>query len=75
MSVFEDYLQEKRQNKERVKVYLKSRTGSQNRIKSIMLTGLINDFDDETVRLESKECIIERNEIVSIKPDDGKDEY
>lgn len=75
MSIFEDYLQEKRQNKERVKVYLKSRTGSQNRIKSIMLTGLINDFDDETVRLESKECIIERNEIVSIKPDDGKDEY
>lgn len=74
MSIFVSYLEEKRDNREKIKVYLKSKTtGRQNKINSIMLTGLVHSVDDETLRLEHKECIIERDEIISIKPDDGEE--
>ena len=74
MSVYSDYLQEKMDGHVRMKVFLKSQqVGSRNNITSKMLAGYINDFDEECVRLEDEECIILRHEIVSMKPDDGRD--
>lgn len=74
MSIFTDYLEEKKDKREKVKVYLKSKTtGKQNNVNSIMLTGFVHSVDEETLRLEHKECIVERNVIVSIKPDLGEE--
>jgi ssDNA-binding replication factor A large subunit len=72
MSVFVNYLNEKKKNGETVKVYLKSTTtGRNNKIISKMLTGLVHSVDEETLRLENEECIIERSDIVSVKPDNN----
>lgn len=74
MSVYSEYLQEKMDNHIRLKVFLKSQqVGSRNNITSKMLSGYIGAFDEECVQLEDEECIILRNEIVSMKPDDGRD--
>lgn len=74
MSVYSDYLQEKMDQHIRMKVFLKSQqVGSRNNITSKMLSGYISSFDEECLKLEDEECIILRNEIVSMKPDDGRD--
>lgn len=71
-STWASYLDEKRTNREIIKVYLKSKTGKIAKVNSIMLTGFVHSFDEETLRLTDKECIIERHDIISIKPDDGR---
>lgn len=67
--VWKEYLAEKKKLNEKIKVYLKSRTSSIKKVNSIMLSGFVNDFDEETLRLMDKECIIERSDVISIKPD------
>lgn len=76
MSIFTEYLEEKKSNGEKVKVYLKSKTtGRNNKINSIMLTGLVHSVDEDTLRLADQECIIMVQEIISIKPDDGRSDH
>ena len=75
MSLFVKYLKEKQNKKEKVKVYLKSQTGKDGSIKSKMLQGFIEDVDENTIQLSDEECIIERNDVVSIKPDRGGRDY
>lgn len=74
-SVYTDYLQEKQDNKERVNVYLKSKTSSKGKIVSRMLSGYIKAFDEVTLQLTEEECIIERSDIISIKPDKEQRRY
>lgn len=74
MDVYADYLQSKKDGNVRMKVFLRSQqVGSKNNITSKMLSGFIHSFDAECIRLEDEECIIFRSEIVSMKPDDGRD--
>lgn len=75
MTVWSTYLDEKKKNKQKIKVYLKSQTYGKDKqkINSIMLTGFVDSFDEETLRLSQQECIIERHDIISIKPDTGLD--
>ena len=74
-TVWSEYLQEKKDNKERIKVFLKSRKQkNQQKIISTMLSGYVHSFDEDTLRLEKEECIIERNEIFSIKPFGSSDD-
>lgn len=73
-NVYLEYLEEKRQSRTRMKVFLKSQQiGSNKNITSKMLSGFIHSFDDYCIRLEEEECIIFINEVVSMKPDDGRD--
>lgn len=70
MKVYDEYLQSKKDDNVRMKVFLRSQQmGAKNNITSKMLSGYIHSFDDECVRLEDEECIIFRSEIVSMKPD------
>ena len=74
MSIFVDYLTEKKDAGELILVYCKSKTtGRQNRVNSLMLKGYVHSVDEDTLRLERQECIIERSDIISIKPEDGED--
>jgi len=67
MSTFGNYLKEKKEKKERIKVYLISYGAKQK-----MLSGLVVDFDEDSIRLDSQECLVERGQVISYKPDDGK---
>ena len=75
MSVYNDYLQAKQDGEVKMKVFMRSQQIGlkSNNITSKMLSGYIHSFDDECIRLEREECIVFRDEIVSMKPDDGRD--
>ena len=68
MSVFTNYLEDKQKEQVKLKVYLNSTTMSKGKEVHRMLEGYIVDFDEETLRLDEEECIIERNAIMSAKP-------
>ena len=78
-SVYTKYLKEKQKSNERLKIYFKSKTESikkdprsgkvTTKINSIMLSGYIEEFDEEWIRLRSEESIIQVSDIISIKPD------
>ena len=75
-SVWNEFLQQKKDNKERCKIYLnekstifqynKSGDVEQVKLNNIMLSGLIEDFDENTIKLKNKECLIERPNIMTI---------
>lgn len=75
-SVWSKYLQEKKDENVKILVYTKMPTESKaGQVVSRMLFGYIQDFDEETIRLKDQECIIERAEIGSIKPDEGRNSH
>ena len=78
MSLFKEYLLRKKKNNEKIKVYLKatqqvkdkSSTGKkEDRINNVMLSGLIDDCDDDGLLLERQECYVPYHSILSIKPE------
>lgn len=73
MSVWLDYLLDKKENNIKMKIYTKIPTKDKNGdVVSRMLFGYIENVDEDTIELRDLECIIERTVIGSIKPDDGR---
>lgn len=75
--VWTDYLQDKKNARQKVKVYLNEKNQTiQNdpktgveiiKLNNIMLGGHIDCFDEKSLRLKDKECLIERSSVMSIK--------
>ncbi len=77
-----EYLQLKKDNNEKINVYLNEKTqiikrdgdGEIEVVKTnnIMLSGFIETFDGKTLVLRDKECLIERTNVMTIKPEPVK---
>jgi len=80
-SVWTEFLQQKKDSGERCKIYLNEKSTifqydnsgnvEQVKLNNIMLSGVIDNFDESTVRLKNRECLIERPNIMTIKSDNG----
>jgi len=77
-STWSKFLADKQAKNSRIKVYLteKNQVIQQDRNKvefvktnNIMLSGFIDEFEETSIRLVDKECLIERGSIMSIKAD------
>ncbi len=71
MSVFTEFLQKMADQDNRVKVYLKpipQVEGQSSKSSNIMLSGKIKSFDDDSLWLRDKECLVTFSSIKSIKP-------
>lgn len=72
MSIFTEFLQEQQDAGNRIKVYLKPipmATGeTNNKSSNIMLSGKIKSFDDDSLWLIDRECLVTFDSIKSIKP-------
>jgi len=75
-STWSKFLAEKKAKNARIKVYLTETNQviqqDRNNIdfvktNNIMLEGVIEDFDETSIRLSHRECLIERGSIMSIK--------
>ena len=71
MSVFKEFLQEMTDQDNRIKVYLKpipQTEGQSSKSSNIMLSGRIKAFDEDSLWLRDKECLVTFDSIKSIKP-------
>jgi len=75
-STWSKFLADKKANNSRIKVYLTEKNQvvqhDRNQVEfvktnNIMLSGFIDEFDETSLRLVDKECLIERGSIMSIK--------